>query len=88
MIVTPVYLMRGFALPVCIATNSVGGASWTLIVSRNYLRGHEVDWKLIRGMVLSGLIGAFFGTRVILYCSSNSGARSTNSSTEASLAMI
>jgi len=68
MIVTPVYLMLGYPLPVCIATNSVGGACWTLIASRNYLRGHEVDWKLIRGMVLCGLVGAFFGTRVILFC--------------------
>jgi len=68
MIATPFWLMLGFPLPVCIATNSVGGACWTLIAARNYLRGHEVDWKLIRGMVLSGLVGAFLGTRVIIYC--------------------
>lgn len=68
MITTPVWLMLGFPLPTAIASNTVGGTVWTLIAARNYLRGHALDWRLLSGLVICGLFGAFIGTRVIIYC--------------------
>lgn len=66
MIMTPVWLTLGFPLPVAIASNVVNGTTWTLIAGRNYLRGHDVDWRLMGGLVVFGLLGAFLGTQVIV----------------------
>jgi len=66
MISTPFWLMMGFPLPVAMATNTLAGAMWTLVAARNYLRGHEVDWRLIGSMVICGLIGAYFGAQVVM----------------------
>jgi len=66
MISTPVWLMMGFSLPVAMATNTLAGSMWTLVAARNYLRGHEVDWKLIGSMAFCGLIGAYFGAHVVM----------------------
>ena len=68
MISTPFWLMLGFPLPVAMATNTLSGAMWTLVAARNYLRGHEVDWRLISGMAGCGLIGAYFGAQVVMRC--------------------
>jgi uncharacterized membrane protein YfcA len=67
MISTPFWLMMGFPLPVAMATNTLAGAMWTLVAARNYLRGHEVDWRLVGCMVVCGLIGAFFGAQVVMH---------------------
>ncbi len=66
MISTPFWLMMGFSLPVAMATNTLAGAMWTLVAARNYLRGHEIDWRLIGNMVVCGLIGAYFGAQVVM----------------------
>lgn len=66
MISTPFWLMMGFPLPVAMATNTLAGAMWTLVAARNYLRGHEVDWRLVASMAACGLVGAFFGAQVVM----------------------
>lgn len=68
MIVTPVWLMLGFPLPVAMATNTACGSIWTLVAARNYLRGHQVDWPLVGGLVGFGLAGAFIGAQIIMHC--------------------
>lgn len=65
MLTTPVWLSLGFPLPVAISSNQLNGAAWTLLAARNYLKGKEVDWALIRIMVICGLAGAYAGTRIV-----------------------
>lgn len=72
MLVTPVWLMLGFPLPVAIASNTVNGSLWTLIAARNYLRGHTLDWRLVGGISALGLAGAWVGTQVIVHCDPHS----------------
>ncbi len=67
MISTPFWLMMGFPLPVAMATNTLSGALWTLVAARNYLRGHQVDWRLIASMAACGLVGAYFGALVVMH---------------------
>ncbi|MEW6718944.1 MAG: sulfite exporter TauE/SafE family protein [Thermodesulfobacteriota bacterium] len=62
---TPVWLSLGFPLPAVIASNQLNGAAWTPIAARNYLKGKDVDWALIRIMVLVGLAGALVGTTIV-----------------------
>ena len=62
---TPVWLSLGFSLPAAIASNQLNGAAWTPIAARNYLKGKDADWPLIRIMVCFGLAGAFIGTRIV-----------------------
>lgn len=66
MITTPAWLMLGFPLPVAIASNTVNGSIWTLIAARNYLRGHEIDWRFVGLFIAFGLGGAYLGTRLIV----------------------
>jgi len=66
LIASPVFLMLGFPLPVVIGSGMVSGILWSLIASRNYLRGHRMDWKLAGSLTAFGLIGAYFGTKVML----------------------
>lgn len=65
MLTTPVWLALGFPLPVAIASNQLNGAGWTLLAARNYLKGHRVDWALIRKMIFCGLAGAYVGTLLV-----------------------
>lgn len=65
---TPIWLMLGFPLPLALATNQLGGSFWTLIAARNYLRGHQIDWKLVAVFSVCGVTGAFFGARVVIGC--------------------
>lgn len=66
MITTPIWLVMGYPLPVAIANNTITGSVWTLVAARSYLRGHQVDWKLIAALAAFGLIGAACATRVII----------------------
>jgi len=65
MLTTPVWLFLGFPLPVAIASNQLNGAAWTLLAARNYLKGQQIDWPLLRGMILWGLAGAYLGTTIV-----------------------
>ncbi|MGE5247082.1 MAG: sulfite exporter TauE/SafE family protein [Verrucomicrobiota bacterium] len=65
MLMTPVWLSLGFPLPVAIASNQLNGAAWTPIAARNYLKGTAVDWRLLRIMILFGLVGAYAGTAIV-----------------------
>jgi uncharacterized membrane protein YfcA len=66
MITIPTWLLLGFPLPVAVATTSISGATWTLVAARTYLRGHDIDRRLLAGLIAFGLVGAFCGTQVIL----------------------
>jgi len=63
-ITTPAWIALGVPLPTAVATDKVGGAMWTLLGARNYLRGRPVDWRLLGGMACLGLAGAWFGAAV------------------------
>lgn len=68
MITIPAWVFLGFPLPVALAANNVTGALWTPIAARNYLLASKLDWTLISGLILFGLIGAYTGTQVVLLC--------------------
>jgi uncharacterized membrane protein YfcA len=65
MLTTPIWLFLGFPLPVAIASNQLNGAAWTLLAARNYLKGRQIDWSLLRDMILWGLAGAYLGTTLV-----------------------
>jgi len=64
-LMTPSWVALGFPLPVAVAADKAAGAVWTLLGSRNYLRGRPIDRPLLGAMVAVGIVGAFFGTRVM-----------------------
>ena len=61
---TPAWLAMGVPLPTAVATDKLAGACWTLLAAKNYLARRPVDWRLLGGMTLLGLIGAWFGALV------------------------
>ncbi|HEV8357175.1 MAG TPA: sulfite exporter TauE/SafE family protein [Gemmatimonadales bacterium] len=63
---TPAWLAMGVPLPSAVATDKLGGALWTLLGARNYLRGRAVDRRLLAGMIPLGLLGAAFGAMFTL----------------------
>jgi uncharacterized membrane protein YfcA len=66
LITTPVWIFLGFPLPVVIATNNINGSAWTLFAARTYLRGYEIDRRLLLGLISCGLVGAYCGAQVII----------------------
>lgn len=65
-ITTPVWLSMGIPLPLAVATDKLQGALWTMLGARNYLRARPVDRRLLGGMVLLGLAGAWVGARTTM----------------------
>jgi uncharacterized membrane protein YfcA len=65
-ITTPVWLSLGIPLPLAVATDKLQGALWTLLGARNYLRARPVDGKLLAGMSLIGVLGAWLGARATM----------------------
>ena len=63
---TPAWLAMGVPLPTAVGTDKLAGACWTLLGARNFLAGRPVDWTLLGGMTLLGLLGAWAGTAVTL----------------------
>jgi uncharacterized membrane protein YfcA len=63
---TPAWLAMGVPLPTAVATDKLAGACWTLLGARNFLAGRPVDWPLLGGMAMLGLLGAWAGTAVTL----------------------
>ena len=61
---TPAWLAMGVPLPTAVATDKLAGACWTLFAARNFLARRAVDWRLLSGMTVLGLIGAWFGALV------------------------
>ena len=60
----PSWLALGFPLPVAVGADKVAGTAWTLLGARNYLAAKPIDLRLIAGMVIVGVVGAYLGTRV------------------------
>lgn len=60
-ITTPAWLALGVPLPTAVATDKLAGALWTALGARNYLRRRAIDWRLLTGMMVLGLAGAWFG---------------------------
>lgn len=61
---TPAWVALGFPLPAAIAADKLGATLWASLSARNYLTGRAVDLRLLRGMVVAGLLGAVAGTFV------------------------
>lgn len=61
---TPAWLAMGVPLPTAVATDKLAGACWTLLGARNFLARRSVDWRLLAGMTVLGLVGAWFGALV------------------------
>ena len=62
LITVPAWLMLGYSLPAAQAASKVNGAVWTPIAARNYLRSRDVDWRLLAGLAVCGLLGAYLGS--------------------------
>lgn len=61
---TPVWLAMGVPLPTAVATDKLAASLWTLLGARNFLRHRAVDRRLLGGMIVLGLVGAWFGASV------------------------
>ncbi len=66
LIATPLFVLLGFPLQAVITSNCINGAVWTPLAARNYLREQTSDLYLVFGLILFGLLGAFFGTLSVL----------------------
>ena len=60
-IAIPCWLGLGFPLPTAVACDKVSATFWTALASRNYLSGKRIDFALLAGLSLFGIIGAILG---------------------------
>ncbi len=63
-IAIPCWLSLGFPLPTAIACDKVSATFWTALASRNYLSGKQIDFVLLAGLSVFGIIGAILGAHV------------------------
>ena len=61
MITTPAWVALGAPFPVAVASDKVAGMFWTVSAARTYLANVAVDRRVLRGMGIAGLAGAFAG---------------------------
>jgi len=64
MITTPAWVSLGVAFPVAVASDKVAGMFWTISAARTYLANVAVDRRILMGMGLAGLAGAFAGAMI------------------------
>lgn len=62
----PVFLWAGIPLPLAIAAHKVCAVFWTPVTAHTYLKGNRIDWKYLSIFAVTGLIGAYFGVRMVL----------------------
>ncbi|MFN8389936.1 MAG: sulfite exporter TauE/SafE family protein [Bdellovibrionota bacterium] len=65
-IIVPAWILMGYSFPVAVAASTINGALRTPLAARNYLHGRQIDWPLVGGLVGCGLVGAFFGERLVV----------------------
>jgi len=63
-IAIPCWLSLGFPLPTAVACDKVSATFWTVLASRNYLRGKKIDFALLAGLSAFGIVGAVLGAQV------------------------
>jgi uncharacterized membrane protein YfcA len=61
----PVFLWAGIPLPLSIATHKISSIFWTPVSARNYLEGRKIDWRFLAIFAMLGLIGVYFGVKVV-----------------------
>ena len=61
MITTPAWVSLGVAFPVAVASDKIAGMFWTVSAARTYLANIAVDRRVLMGMGIAGLVGAFAG---------------------------
>ena len=61
MITTPAWMSLGVAFPVAVASDKIAGMFWTISAARTYLANVAVDRRVLMGMGIAGLAGAFAG---------------------------
>jgi len=61
MITTPAWVSLGVAFPVAVASDKIAGMFWTISAARTYLANVAVDRRVLLGMGIAGLAGAFAG---------------------------
>ncbi len=66
MVTVPTWLILGYPLPIAQAASKINGALWTPIAARNYLASLPLDLPLLCGLVLCGMLGAYFGVTVVV----------------------
>jgi uncharacterized membrane protein YfcA len=64
MITTPAWVALGAPFPVAVASDKVAGMFWTISASRTYLARVAVDRRILIGMGVAGLAGAFAGAMI------------------------
>ena len=65
LILIPIWIHFGYALPLAIATQQLSGIFWAPIASYNYLKFRPFDARLTSGMLVVGLVGAVLGVGTI-----------------------
>lgn len=61
MITTPAWVSLGVAFPVAVASDKIAGMFWTISAARTYLANVAVDRRVLLGMGMTGIAGAFAG---------------------------
>jgi uncharacterized membrane protein YfcA len=61
MITTPAWVALGAPFPVAVATDKIAGMFWTISAARTYLANVAVERRVLLGMGVAGLAGAFAG---------------------------
>jgi uncharacterized membrane protein YfcA len=61
MITTPAWVALGVSFPAAVASDKVAGMFWTISAARAYLANVAVDRRVLMGMGIAGLAGAFAG---------------------------
>lgn len=72
MITVPTWLILGYPLPIAQVASKINGALWTPIAARNYLTSVTLDLPLLFGLVLCGMLGAYFGVTIVVTIDSRS----------------
>ena len=66
LILTPIWIMLGYPLPVAVATQQLSGIFWAPLASHQYLKDTPLDRKLTLCLLIPGLVGAYFGARTLV----------------------
>lgn len=62
----PVFLWLGMSFPLAIAIQKVSAIFWVPAPAWNYLKDRNVDWTFLLLFAAIGLVGAYFGVRLIV----------------------
>ena len=62
----PSWVALGFPLPTAVACDKLSATFWTFAAGRTYLHKCTIDWRLLAGLSLFGMAGAYLGTKTMV----------------------